>query len=296
MSWEWPNTDWKGLARFTPATQVELPISRYDQSQDAKGRRKLVDAVYSTLLEKGVRYALEKYNSADPTQLIRTPSEIVGQKEGTCLDLALFFCGVCLGCELLPLVILIEGHALAAVSLNYDIRTKDDLTRSERRYFKDGLLTNTEALRQMVDGGAYLAVECTGFAETEKLPQSLPEGVGRNFKGLLSFERAVDAGSEQLSREDRPFLFALDIAAAHDLGFKPITDADIQAAKVSAETARRKIDVANELELEEVEIGEIVGGKNIDPNTDVSVANKAVIKKSKICSIVGVDNTKKEGR
>src|SRR5947207_11165736 len=157
MSWEWPKTDRAGFTSFVlrdAAKSFELGISRNDLSQDANGRRMLVDAIYSSLQREQIRYALERYNSDDAVQLIRTPSEILAQKEGTCLDLALLFCGVCLGYELLPLMILIEGHALAAVSLNYDLRTKGALDRKDRRYFRDAILTEANAQRQLVARGA----------------------------------------------------------------------------------------------------------------------------------------------
>lgn len=288
MLWEWPNTDKPGLARFAleqSSKSIELSISRYDQPQDPKGRRWIADNIYSTLQKKGVRYSLEKFNASSATQLIRTPSEIFGQKEGTCLDLALLFCGVCLGYELLPLVILIDGHALAAVSLNYDIRTKDALNRAERRYFTNALLTDGEPLRQLVAGGAYLAVECTGFAETLRLPESLPEGVGRNGEGLLSFDRAVAAGAEQLSRADRPFLFGVDIAAAHDLGFKPETDNGLPA------TVGEDITVGEGLELEDVEDVEVIGHQGDTQSTGgINVMNNGKIKRGKKISIVGKTN------
>jgi hypothetical protein len=286
MSWEWPNTDKPGLARFAleeSSKLIELPISRYDQTPDQKGRRQIVDAIYSTLQEKGVRYSLEKFNTSNATQFIRKPAEIFGQKEGTCLDLALLFCGVCLGYELLPLVILIEGHALAAVSLNYDVRTRGPLYQ-ERRYFNDGLITDAEALRQLVAGSAYLAVECTGFGETQRLPESLPEGVGRNFKGLLSFDRAVAAGTEQLSRADRPFLFGVDIATARELGFKAETD----NGTLEADGNESGTSVVNDADFEDVEDVEITGREGDTPSTrPINVGNRTKFKGGKKISITG---------
>jgi len=290
MTWEWPNTDEPGLARFAledSAKSIELPINRYDQPQDQEGRRTIAEAVYSALQKKGVRYSLEKFNTSNATQLIRTPSEIFGQKEGTCLDLALLYCGVCLNYELLPLVILIEGHALAAVSLNYDLRNKDALNRSERKYFVNAVLTDAEAFRQLVAGGAYLPVECTGFAQTKKLPESLPEGVGRNGEGLLSFDRAVAAGAEQLSRADRPFLFAIDIAAAHDLGFKP----EIDNGAPATINKLPELNVGVGLKLDEVEDVKVIGQKGDSPGTgDINVMNNAEIKRGKGITIIGKTN------
>src|SRR5213080_3724576 len=123
MTWEWSKVDEKGLARFVTeeaANFINLPINRYDLAQQADGRRQLVKAIYEALIEKGVRYALEQYHPSEAIQPIRTPTEILeAPREGTCLDLATLFCSVCFGNELLPLLIMTEDHALAAISLTH---------------------------------------------------------------------------------------------------------------------------------------------------------------------------------
>lgn len=288
MSWKWPKIERQGLARYAlpdAARNFALGTSRYDLAQGASGRRNLANAIYSSLQSKKINYALEKYNGSDAVQLIRTPSEIIEQKEGTCLDLALLFCGVCLGNELLPLIVLIQGHALAAVSLSYDLRTKDAFDRSERQFFHDGLITEEEALRNLAASGAYLPIECTGFSATQKLPAELPEGNGRDFQGLLSFDRAVVAGTEQLSRADRPFLFALDIAAAlHDLGVEATTDND--AAPAVKKNAG--INVGEDIKIKNVEKLDVKGRKgNKSDARPINVFNRADIEGVKEISIVG---------
>ena len=76
-------------------------------------------------------------------------------------------------------------------------------------------MTNVQALRDLIDRGSYLAVECTGFAHSELLGQLSggPEADHR-VGGVLTFEQAVKAGRQQL--DDRPFQFAIDIAVAQD--------------------------------------------------------------------------------
>lgn len=307
MSWEWPKTDERGLARFAipdASQRVKLLVDRSELQQDANGRRTLVEAIYFALQGKGVRYALEKYHPVDPVQLIRTPSEILGeQSEGTCLDLALLFCGVCLGYELLPLIVLIEGHALAAVSMNYGLRERDSFSRNERKYFDDALLKDSDALRGMVEGGAYLAVECTGFASTKSLPQNLPEGVGRDFRGLLSFERAITAGREQLSFAARPFRLALDTAVAqNDLKFPPMKETEAQIHEPQKPEAQKKpvINIGEGIEIEDADELGVTGieGGSTASDKDINILNgKAKIKNVKKINLVGESITipKKEG-
>lgn len=295
MSWEWPKTDRAGLARYVlpdAAESFDIGINRNDLSPDADGRRTLLDAIYFALQGKQLRYALEKYNPNEAIQLIRSPPEILGRKEGTCLDLSLLFCGVCLGYELLPLMVLTEGHAFAAVSLNHDVRTRDAFDRKERRHFTDAILTDVDALRQLVAGGAYVAVECTGFAESEKLPAAHPEGVGRNFRKMLPFERALAAGQEQLNQADRPLVFALDVAAAHDLGFK--VDAE-EVQKHGEGKSTRGIDVGKDLKARNSKFKEAVGVKGEAPkDANVSVLDGAELEGVEIGSIIGIDSTQPE--
>lgn len=81
------------------------------------------------LSEKDVRYDLEEYHPSDALQIrIRTPAEVLeAPRVGTSLDLAALFCGLCLGNELLPMLIVLDGQALAAVSLIHGLRAWDSL-------------------------------------------------------------------------------------------------------------------------------------------------------------------------
>lgn len=223
MEWKWPTADEKYLANFITDNTVnllnKLPESHFDLVQNPEGRRKLVEVIYQTLIQKKIYYAWEKYHPDDAIQRIRKPNEILSSPgEGTCLDLALLFCGVCLGYDLLPLIIIIKHHALVAVSLNHRCGEWNGHGR-ERKYFnKQDLFAgqdNLETLQNLIAYGAYIAIECTGFASSKTLRGSQPEEIERTEEGFLTFERAIEAGSEQLNNKDRPFKYAIDIAVAH---------------------------------------------------------------------------------
>jgi energy-coupling factor transporter ATP-binding protein EcfA2 len=229
MQWIWPKADEKYLAHFVTDRAIQLlrlSENRFDLVQSREGRRRLVEVIYNTLVDKQINYAWEKYDPDDDIQLIRNPYEILyPPHEGTCLDLALLFCGLCFGYDLLPLLIIIEGHALAAVSLNHK-RHKDKwgegewkTITAERNFFNTRELFagegNLEKLLKLIDDGAYVAIECTGFARTQSFRGSAPEAVGRTEAGFLTFEHAVAAGREQLDNQHRAFNFAIDIAVAH---------------------------------------------------------------------------------
>lgn len=240
--WEpWSKYDEKGLARYVvpdaaaKAAELRLDLSRFDAEQQPSGRRLIAGELYRQLTARAnpIRYAHEKYHPQEELQVIRTPGEILyAPGEGTCLDLALLFCGLCLSCDLLPVLVVLEGHALAAVSLKYGRKHHgpdrwDAFDRKELRRFEEeqGLLRDGKLLRRLVDQGEYIAVECTGFAQTFYTAETAPEGKGRD-NGFLPFERAVAAGREQLGNPRRPFQYALDVHLLHQQGFGPIIAGD----------------------------------------------------------------------
>ena len=224
MEWKWAKANEKDLAKFVNEKAIELldklPIEdRLKLVQNPSGRRKLVKAIYETLIQKGIRYDFEKYQPEAETQLIRTPVEILSTPgEGTCLDIALLFCSLCFGYGLLPLLIVIKGHALAAVSLKHK-REEWEAYAPERSMFNTSELfrenANLAVLKKLVEDEAYIAVECTGFAHTQSFSNvEAPEAKERTSDGVLLFDRAIEAGQEQLNNPNRPFKFAIDIAVA----------------------------------------------------------------------------------
>ena len=220
LAWPpWSRVDDKGLARYVTqqaSRWTSLPVSRFDLAGQLDQRRAVARAVYVALNERSIRYALEEYLPSEAQQVIRTPPEILtSPREGTCLDLAALFCGLSLANELIPILIVIDGHALAAVSLTHGVRDWNRY-RPGRELFTTGPLTDPQRLRDLIDEESFLAVECTGFAHSEQLGQlgDKPEGLGR-VNGVMDFEQAVRAGRLQLDRADRPFQFAIDVAVAH---------------------------------------------------------------------------------
>ncbi len=226
MPYKWSQFDEKGLAALV---HPELPKSfslpdRVNRTEllQWKQYRQLAEEIYKALIAKNIKYALEPENNESNVQLIRTPEEILEiRKEGTCLDLAVLYCGLCLGFGLLPLLIVLRKHALAAVSLNYNRKeywhaAEPPGRERERSLFQTEPLKNDKYLKDWLRDKRFIAIECTGFAHTETaLSESKPEGVERQKDGTLTFERAIAAGAEQLDLSDRSLEFALDIEIAH---------------------------------------------------------------------------------
>jgi hypothetical protein len=182
QQWKWSKANEKDLAKFVNGDAVKLldklGVNRFDLSHDPDGRRELVKAIYNALVARNINYAYEKYQPEAETQIVRPPQEILGTPgEGTCLDLALLFCGLCLGYELLPLLIIIQGHAFAAVSLNHPLNKWNDSFNKERNLFNTPKLfaggESLAELKKLIDEEAYIAIECTGFAHTQSFKTHL---------------------------------------------------------------------------------------------------------------------------
>src|SRR5271165_470646 len=218
----WSKANERDLARYVDPERVQLRlgVNRYDLARQPDGIRRIVEAIYDGLLGAHIRYAPEKYFPDQNLQQIRSPEEILEKVgEGTCLDLALLFCGTCLANDLLPMVIVIEGHALAAVSLTQLRGDWDAYDRHPK--FDRGELSkeNKKELISLIDSKNYIAVECTGFAQSSTLGGP-PEPAGRK-DGVLTFDQAIAVGRAQLSNREREFQYALDIATLHELGVRP---------------------------------------------------------------------------
>lgn len=224
MPWEpWIFEEKRRLARYAnPAAAQWLPQLERNPTDligHPDGRletaRLLYDAVYGARLN----YALEPIDFQAGQQTIRQPSEIFGSRRATCLDLAVLFGAILLEYELLPMIVLTRGHAFLVVSRTLTRREVGaGAVRAEKGLFDDGLATSAgvRELRALVDREELFALECTGCAYTAE-KGSAPERKGR-VGGRMLFERAVEAGREQLSYRARPPLFALDL---HSLSQHP---------------------------------------------------------------------------
>jgi len=244
--YEWARAEERALARYVdpddlpPEFKLPPDINRLDVFAEGKGKG-VAALLYQRLCEQKIQYDLAPFNPRlGVVQSIRKPATILAEKRGTCLDLAVLFATMCLDSDLLPLVVIVDGHAFAGLSFT---RTRRDDKKAPRALAWDkGKLIDLSVLQELADQ-EYLFVECTGTARSKKAlssqeagSDSFPEKLQRNEEGLMTFERACEAGREQLlqharladssaSPNQRTFLYALDI---HDLqvkqGFEPIKD------------------------------------------------------------------------
>jgi hypothetical protein len=223
MPWPvWSKVNQLGLAQYVRA-EVANPLRLACNRQDllARGERsRLTAEIFDALARLDIRYSRPPFNPDLAQQIIRGPDSLLdGSGDGTCLDLALLFAGAALGNDLLPLVVVLNDHALVAVAMDHGRLEADAGPRvmSHGAWVRDGALRDVQVLRNLVDDGHFVFVECTGFAASQAIPPALPEGRGR-IDGRMNFARAVEAGREQLEHAGRELRFAIDVAYLQDIG------------------------------------------------------------------------------
>lgn len=302
--WIWTKAKKEELAQFATDSALQLfklDVSSFDLIWEEQFET-LIEAIYNTLIEQKIKYDRDKYSTAETHQRIRTPVEILSQtqtRQGTCLDLALLFCGLCLGCNLLPKLILLEGHALVAVSLT--LKRSDWSSNQENqtmflgKYLKDSqgteriqpeVLTDIEPLQDMIDDENICIVECTGFAYSKIMqPDSIElVGIERNTDGFLTFKQAKKVGRKQLSRKqqlEKPsFMYAIDIAVAHESwGIKPLEIPNLSELKQKLEIiADINIDKSQEDDIAGNELDNTPASGKVAANVKVGNARKSKIR------------------
>ncbi len=230
----WDKTDKLDLVRFFTLAKhskltkkfiqiakerYNLPASGYDYNLDQNKRHELIEKIYDILCQQNIEYDLNEYFQScnQNKQQIRTAEVILqkkGKGKGTCIDLAILFCAICSEFDLLPILIFLDGHVLAAVSLIYKFRDWDNDERRGKTLFYEGIgtLNDKKWLNKVLKRDEYLVVECTGFANSKTLSKSEEDFKREN--GLLSFEKAIDFGNKII--EEKQLLFVLDIPIAYN--------------------------------------------------------------------------------
>ena len=264
----WTKGDEKELVRYSRSTFPQgwiPPANLMSYLSTRKGRRELAEAIYIELQSRKIEYTPALYHWEADKQLIRTPSEILGPPHhGTCLDLSLLFSGLCLAHQLRPLIIVLDGHAFAAVCLAQNAADQILYGRAGEDAFQRGLSLprDREALERLFEEnkGDFLPVECTGFAHWASAQANLPESQGRSG-GLLEFEAAVKVARRHLSGS-RSLLFAVDVDwVQRDLGFG-IAESDGSltfyprlTTRVPEEQLRQLLDIIERLRLTDANDG-----------------------------------------
>lgn len=238
---DWARADECTLARYVQPRSLPQALTwsatgtnRLDTFSSG-GILAVAETLYDLVRAQPIEYDRAPLNPrSHATQLIRKTQTVLDAKQGTCLDLAVLYAAMCLDNELLPILVCLEGHALAGFSRRRTAR-KDEAPLKAGAW-EAGRLKDLAVLREVLDT-EFVLVECTGAARTKAtLSDTFPEGRGRESDGEMTFARACEAGREQLLKHagkagdipaanQREFLYALDIRDLQTkYGFDPVEE------------------------------------------------------------------------
>src|SRR5699024_1390231 len=74
-------------------------------------------AIYEALRAEDIRYINPPASFENTGQRIRSPSEVLNTRFGTCIDLSVTYAAVCEAAGLHPVIALVAGHALTGIML-----------------------------------------------------------------------------------------------------------------------------------------------------------------------------------
>ena len=174
------------------------------------------DGIIATRLMPKVVVPIPKLPKSGPDEIL------VSKSQGTCLDLAVLFCGICLRYELIPLLIVSGNHAWVAVSLTHWLHECKASDREGKKLFKDGLLTDKDKVAELCnlveDEEAYIAIECTGFTQGS-FSKSFDEAEREGLKRLRNFS-------------SRNGGFILDVPIAHNFYWRDLCHKRLEAEPI----------------------------------------------------------------
>ena len=106
------------------------------QSKDPKRVLRIAEAIHRAIAAEGITYANPPASFESAGQRVRFPSRILGARLATCLDLALLECACLEQAGLHPIVVVTEGHAMAAawlVERTFNTPVVDEFARFGKR-------------------------------------------------------------------------------------------------------------------------------------------------------------------
>lgn len=176
------------LARYvSPEALVGLRLVS-DTALGQADSRRVAEALYETLGDQEIGYALEPWIAEPARQQVRHPRWLLEDRWGTCLDLAVTYATMLLSAGLRPLLAVGRGHAFVLVSAQWPARGDAvvlpgcSIAPDERH---EGVLVveSPAALASAIDADTAIAIDCT-----------------RAARPRASFAEALAAGSAQIEQ------------------------------------------------------------------------------------------------
>lgn len=188
----------------------------------------LASAVWSAVCGHQISYVLPPASFEKAGQKVRSPSQVLESRVGTCLDTALLFAAALEQAGLNPILLLTKGHAFTGVWL-------------QPLEFAQILNEDASSVRKRIELQDLLVFETT-LATQSPAP---------------GFSHAVDIAKRQLTDED--FVMAVDVRRARMQKLRPLTAASRASAEARDESVPKvseALESAPELPAFDVDVEE----------------------------------------
>lgn len=202
----------------------------------AKRAWELASALWTAVAGLGIDYALPPASFEHRGQKVRSSSQVLDARIGTCLDLTLLFCSVLEQAGLNPIVVFTKGHAFAAVWLRqeeFSTVVVDDVTAIRKRVrLKEMVLFETTLITHHPAPSFTYATEFAASAISEEKEEE--------FELVVDIRRARMQRIKPLASSDSQIVTPLGdtaiqaTAATFDDGAPEIPDDDALVTDVPA--------------------------------------------------------------
>jgi very-short-patch-repair endonuclease len=199
----------------------------------------LASAIWSALAARGITYSLPPASFERLGQKVRSPSDILDRKTGTCFDLSLLYAALLEQAGLNPVVVLTHDHAFVGLWLKkeeFSSAVVDDMQfLRKRRDLEDMIFIETTALATSIPARFREAVKLAGRHVDENSPQSLEIAVDVHRARAMEI-RPLDLGERgdataMAAHDATPFELEMDAA--------PVFADEVAAKDVAEEPADR---------------------------------------------------------
>ena len=171
----------------------KLSFSDY-QTQDKNDVRGQIKAIYLAIQNEKIHYITSPPNFEGYGQRIRLADDVVVNKMGNCIELAVLFASCLEYVRLNPLIILMHGHAFVGCWL-------------EDQTFQSSIDDDVTSLTKRLSEG----IKTIELVESTLLTSEHP----------ITYEEAVEKAQDQIIHGNQ-FEYILDISKARSLGVKPL--------------------------------------------------------------------------
>ena len=173
-----------------------------------------VEAIYETLRERGIGYAVERWDSRPPAQMIRSHEEVLDADGigGPCLDLVLLMAACLAHVGIQPLVIVLEERESQKRHAILGYRLEELRYGPETPVDEIPPLLSEQELHELKNNGKVEFINCTGITRGENVDSNVDfeeaQTQGRNYV------ESSDPRKRDKYEEHWHLIFALDVKVA----------------------------------------------------------------------------------